>query len=200
MTVETNAGVLTTDLDFAAGGAPGLILDCPAIDLVPAPCELEDVVSALGIKPDQVDWNKPLMLEKTNNYLYLASPDLAALKQIDLDVRGAVEFAQADRIVVFCVMTCQTFDADNHVHARGYAPLVGVPEDPFTGSMQGGLAAYLHVNEMITPDVGMVGSEQGHFIGRPGKVDIEIVARAPEFQARMHADAVGVFDTTLTLP
>ncbi len=200
LTVETNAGVLTTDLDFAAGGAPGLILDCPAIDLVPAPCELEDVVSALGIKRNQVDWNKPLMLEKTNNYLYLASPDLASLEQIDLDVRGAVEFAQADRIVVFCVMTCQTFDADNHVHARGYAPLVGVPEDPFTGSMQGGLAAYLHVNEMITPGVRMVGSEQGHFIDRPGAVQIEIVETEPQLRARMHANARSVFETEMTLP
>ena len=125
---------------------------------------------------------------------------MAALKQIDLDVRGAVEFAQADRIVVFCVMTCQTFDADNHVHARGYAPLVGVPEDPFTGSMQGGLAAYLHVNEMITPDVGMVGSEQGHFIGRPGAVQIEITETEPQFRARMHANARSVFETEMTLP
>ena len=200
LTIETNAGLLTAYLDFAVGPEPKLILDCPKIDLVPAPYELADVVSAMGIKRDQVDWNKPLMLEKTNNYLYLASPDLAVLEQIDLDVRGAIEFAQADRIVVFCVMTCQTFDADNHVHARGYAPLVGVPEDPFTGSMQGGLTAYLHVNEMITPGVHMVGSEQGHFIGRPGAVQIEIIETEPQFRARMHADARPVFETELILP
>ena len=147
-----------------------------------------------------MNWEKPLMLEKTNNYLYLAAPDLRRLEEIDLDVRGAIEFAQADRIVVFCVMASETFDAGNHVHARGYAPLVGVPEDPFTGSMQGGLAAYIHVNGMIAPDLRMVGSEQGNFIGRPGTVQIEIAQTEPEFKARMHANARPVFETEMTLP
>ena len=200
VTIETNAGVLNTYLDFEAGPEPMLILDCPKIDLVPADYKLEDVVSAMGLKTDQVDWSKPLMLEKTNNYLYFVSPDLKSLEQIELDIRGAIEFAQPDRIVVFCVMTAECFDSSNHVHARGYAPLVGVPEDPFTGSMQGGLAAYLVAQDMVAPDLHMLGSEQGHFISRPGKVHIEIVARAPEFQARMHAHAVRVFDTKLTLP
>ena len=200
LVIETNAGVLTTDLDFEAGPAPKLILDCPKIDLVPACYKLEDVVLAMGLKNDQVDWDKPLMLEKTNNYLYFASPDLKSLEQIDLDVRGAIEFARRDRIVVFCVVTAECLDSSNHVHSRGYAPLVGVPEDPFTGSMQGGLAAYLCANEMVESDLHMLGSEQGHFIGRPGKVDIEIVARGPQFKARMHANAVRVFETTLTLP
>ena len=200
LTIETNAGVLTTHLDLDSGQSPGIILDCPTIDLVPAAYELGDVVAALGLKDDQVDWDKPLMLERTNNYLYLAAPNIAALEAIELDVRGAIEFAQDDRIVVFCVMTSQTLDAANHVHSRGYAPLVGVPEDPFTGSMQGGLAAYLVANGMVEDDVSMIGSEQGHFIGRPGQVRIEVVARAPEFHARMHAHAVPVFDTVLTLP
>lgn len=200
LTIETNAGVLATRLDFEARPQPRLVLDCPKIDLVRAPYDLADVVSAMGLKRDQVDWDRPLMLEKTNNYLYFAAPDLEALKPVELDVRGAVEFARTDRIVVFCVMTAESFDASNHVHARGFAPLVGVPEDPFTGSMQGGLAAYLVANSMVAPDLDMVGSEQGHFIGRPGKVDIEIVARVPEFRARMHASAVHVFDTVLRLP
>ena len=199
LTVETNAGVLTTDLVCESGNTPGIILDCPKIDLVPADYELAKVVSAMGVGDDQVDWDKPLMLERTNNYLYFAAPDIAALERIELDVRGAIEFAQDDHIVVFCVMTAQALDAANHVHARGYAPLVGVPEDPFTGSMQGGIAAYLVANDMISADLSLIGSEQGHFIGRPGQVGIEIVERAPEFRARMHTSAVAVFETVLKL-
>ena len=200
LTVETNAGILTTDLVCDGGQDPAIILDCPKIDLVAADYTLKDVVSAMGLKDDQVDWEKPLMLEQTNNYLYFAAPDIAALERIELDVRGAIEFAQEDHIVVFCVMTAPALDAANHVHARGYAPLVGVPEDPFTGSMQGGLAAYLVANDMVSTDLSVIGSEQGHFIGRPGQVGIEIVERVPEFRARMHASAVAVFETVLRLP
>ena len=200
LTIETNAGVLTTHLDFDAQPGPGIILDCPTIDLVPAEYDLRDVAQAMGLKDDQVDWDKPLMLERTNNYLYFSAPNLEALRQVELDVRGAIEFAQDDRIVVFCVTTAQPFDEGNHAHSRGYAPLVGVPEDPFTGSMQGGLAAYLVANGMVADDLSMIGSEQGHFIGRPGQVRIEIVTREPQFRARMHANAVPVFDTVLSLP
>lgn len=199
LSVETNAGVLTTDLDVDSGRPPGIILDCPKIDLVRADYALASVVSAMGLKDDQVDWDKPLMLERTNNYLYFVVPSLAALEKVELDVRGAIEFAQDDHIVVFCVMTPQAIDAANHVHARGYAPLVGVPEDPFTGSMQGGLAAYLAANDMVEAGLSMIGSEQGHFIGRPGQVGIEIVEREPEFKARLHASAVAVFETVLSL-
>ena len=96
-------------------------------------------------------------------------------------------------------VTPQAIDAANHVHARGYAPLVGVPEDPFTGSMQGGLAAYLVANDMVDADLSLIGSEQGHFIDRPGQVGIEIVEREPQFKARLHASAVAVFETELSL-
>ena len=97
-------------------------------------------------------------------------------------------------------MTCECFDSSNQVHARGYAPLVGVPEDPFTGSMQGELAACPVANNMVEPDLHMLGSEQGYFIGRPGKVHIEIVVRKPEVKACMYAHAMHVFDTAPTLP
>ena len=200
LTVETNAGPLIADIDFAVGGGPSLTIDCPTIDLVAAPYELEAVAAALGLRREQGDWDKPLMLERTNGYLYLASPGLQALGGVELDVRGAIEFAEKDRIVVFCVIAGEAFAVGNHVHARGFAPLVGVPEDPFTGSMQGGLAAYVHHNGMIEPDVRMIGSEQGNFIGRPGNVRIEVTATGPEFTARMHASAHPVFETELTLP
>ncbi len=80
LSVETNAGVLKTHLDFQAAPAPGIVLDCPDIDLVPTEYELADVAAALGLERDEVDWDKPLMLEKTNNYLYLAAPNLQALR------------------------------------------------------------------------------------------------------------------------
>ena len=93
LTIETNAGVLTTHLDFETEPQPRLMIDCPKIDLVPADYQLPDVVTAMGLKADQVDWDKPLMLEKTNNYLYLASSNLKTLEQNELDVRGAIDFA-----------------------------------------------------------------------------------------------------------
>ena len=54
------------------------------------------------------------------------------------------------------------------VHARMFAPGLGVPEDPATGSAVTALGAWLAANELIPAD-GEVGFEvrQGTQIGRP---------------------------------
>lgn len=92
----------------------------------------------------------------------------------------------------------ETFNFQNHIHARGFAPLVGVPEDPFTGSMQGGLAAYAFNQKIIKP-MQWIGVEQGHFIERPGSVKLEVTQTIP-IHVRLHSEAVTVFASEITLP
>lgn len=199
LSFQTNAGVLNADLIYPDVVDPIIIFDATHVDLVEAHYELESVRAALDIPREYIDWSRPLMLEKTNNYVYFTINNLSQLEKINLDVRGAIDFAKEDRIVVFCALTTETVDKGNHVHARGYAPLVGVPEDPFTGSMQGGLAGYLVANDMVSTELSFIGSEQGHFIGRPGHVKIELI-RGEQFKARLHARAVHVFSTEMNLP
>lgn len=199
LTIETNAGILKTEIDLANDKAPQFIFDAPKIDLVSSPYKLEDVLQALGIPKALIDDSKPVMLEKTNNYLYLTARNLKSLGRINLDVQKAIHFAKKDHIVVFCVLTNETFDPSYHIHARGFAPLVGVPEDPFTGSMQGGLAAYVRDQEMIPNNKNWIGVEQGHFMERPGFVKLEVTQTDP-IHIRLHCEAVHVFASELTLP
>jgi PhzF family phenazine biosynthesis protein len=101
--------------------------------------------------------------------------------------------------VVFCIVAPETFDSSYHLHARGFAPLVGVPEDPFTGSMQGGLAAYAINQGMLPNDKKWIGVEQGHFMDRPGFVKLEISKTDP-IHVRLHSEAVHLFSSELILP
>jgi predicted PhzF superfamily epimerase YddE/YHI9 len=57
---------------------------------------------------------------------------------------------------------------------RCFAPAVGIPEDPFTGSVLGGLALYITRNKLIPAKVKTVRIEQGHFMSRPGYVDLKL--------------------------
>lgn len=197
--VETNAGILPMEIDLTNREDPIFKFDAPHIDLVHSQYTFKDLSEAFGVPVSLMDETKPIMLEKTNNYLYVAVPSLKDLEQFNIDMRKTTEFAKRDQIVVFCVLTTEAYNPANHVHARGFAPLVGVPEDPFTGSMQGGLAAYLLANGMIDPEVKRIGSEQGYFIDRPGEVEIEITSRDP-VKARLHARATPVYTTELVLP
>jgi PhzF family phenazine biosynthesis protein len=199
LSVETNAGILPMTIDLKDPACPEFVLTAPKIDLVPAPYSLQEVAEALGIGRELVDWTKPLLLEKTNNYLYFTAAGLEALGKIDLDARRAADFAKRDGVIVFCVMAPGAFDARNHLHARGFAPLVGLPEDPFTGSMQGGLAAYALTQGLISPDRQWIGVEQGHFMRRPGEALLEVSGQHP-FEVKLHAKAVHAYEAKLLLP
>lgn len=197
-TIETNAGILNVTIDLSNPASPQYIFDVPKIDLVKAPHSLEEVVKALDISSKLIDLSKPLMVEKTNNYYYFAARNLDCLKQITIDTRAAIDFAKKDRIVVFCILTNEAFDKKNQLHARGFAPLVGVPEDPFTGSMQGGLAAYA-IDQKMVGSTKWIGVEQGHIMGRPGFANLEITQNSP-IKVRLHAEAVNVFSAEIKLP
>ncbi len=64
------------------------------------------------------------------------------------------------------------------VHARMFAPGLGVPEDPATGSAVTALGAWLAANELVPAD-GEVGFEvhQGRQIGRPSMLAGRVVTR-----------------------
>jgi trans-2,3-dihydro-3-hydroxyanthranilate isomerase len=77
----------------------------------------------------------------------------------------------------FCfVFTTQTERSEADVHVRLFAPTVGVPEDPATGSGNGALGAYL-VRHRVIPykdsPVHII-SEQGIEIGRPSTLYVEV--------------------------
>lgn len=198
ITIETNLGIINVNIDLGPNQMPQFILDAPKIDLVQSSYSLDQVVQSLNIPKELFDESKPVMLERTNNYLYLTARNLQCLGKINLDVQKAVEFSKKDQIIVICIVTNETFDPSYQLHARGFAPLVGVPEDPFTGSMQGGLAAYALQNKMISEMSQWIKVEQGHFMDRPGFVKLEITNLQP-LQVRLHAEAVHVFSSELTL-
>jgi trans-2,3-dihydro-3-hydroxyanthranilate isomerase len=78
-----------------------------------------------------------------------------------------------------CVMvfTFETDHPESTVHVRMFAPLLGVPEDPATGSANGALGAYLvhHASASsalrraveVTEPTTYIVSEQGAEINRP---------------------------------
>lgn len=197
--VQTNAGIVTMFIDASNPEVPLISYDLPQIDLAVAPYDHREIANGLGIDIDFLDCTKPVMIERTNNHLYFVTPTLKELGKLVVDQKKAKEFATRDRLVIFCALTPHAFDSQNQVHCRSFCPLIGIDEDPFTGSMQGGVAAYLFKHQMVDTRLGMIGSEQGHFLGRPGQVLIEI-KKGPQFACKLHARAVHLYSAKLTLP
>jgi len=77
-----------------------------------------------------------------------------------------------------CAMcySLETVDSSATVHGRMFAPGIGVPEDPATGSAAGALGAYLVRHGIVTPAGGVakIVVEQGLEIERPSSIEVEI--------------------------
>src|SRR5262249_42242942 len=68
-----------------------------------------------------------------------------------------------------CVHTGSAF------HARMFAPQLGVPEDPATGSAAVGLAAVVHQFDGLPDGAHRRVIEQGHEMGRPSAISLTLM-------------------------
>ena len=82
---------------------------------------------------------------------------------------------------------------------RCFAPLVGISEDPFTGSVLGGLTAYVDIFGLLPKGTNSFCVEQGHFIERPGVVKVEFSKKRGNYHAKVFAQAVHCFSTEINL-
>ena len=77
-----------------------------------------------------------------------------------------------DMIYVF---TTGTLDGGSTLHSRLFAPFIGVPEDPATGSASGAVGAYLAKHCVIEKDTfDSIKIEQGYEMKRPASIDVQV--------------------------
>jgi PhzF family phenazine biosynthesis protein len=86
--------------------------------------------------------------------------------------------------------------------ARMFCPALGIPEDPVSGNAHSLLGVYLAEHGLLKldqPRVSFSGT-QGHFLHRPGRVDVELEVRDGAIEAVWTiGQAVAVFQTEVTL-
>ncbi|MCB0215480.1 MAG: PhzF family phenazine biosynthesis protein [Caldilineae bacterium] len=100
---------------------------------------------------------------------------LATLRDM-LPVTQALDEILQDQGAHCALVWCRdTLSPINDVHVRVFAPPLGVPEDPATGSANGALASYLVRHGVIEARPrASLRCEQGSELGRPSVVEVEI--------------------------
>lgn len=146
------------DADMLAFGAPPLTRTDASAQLLGA------VAAALGIKPTQVLSAQLLdngtswlgLLVDSPRTVQLMHPDFARLKGIGhkIGVAAVVHDTPAD-------------DRSPALEVRGFAPHLGVDEDPVTGSLNASLAQWLIADGHVP---GQYVAAQGAALGRSGRV------------------------------
>jgi trans-2,3-dihydro-3-hydroxyanthranilate isomerase len=149
------------------------------------PPEFGAVLSAAAIAPvlsldlDDIDPRFPIQEVSTGvPFIIVPLQTLAALQRIKVnseELARVVEPLQAKEIFVFCP---ETRDRTNQFSARMFAPLLGIAEDPATGSANGCFAGYLVQHAYLGDGPVNVQVEQGYEMGRPSLLRLQAERRA----------------------
>ena len=194
--LETNVGEL--DVELEPDWTVWLDVDPPAIRSVDL--EYDRVADTLGVNVAALEGmaaDLPLAVASVGvDFLVVPISYLQDVARADpnpADVEELTESVDADGIHL---ITFDTLDPKSTVHGRVFAPGIGVPEDPVTGTACGSTAAYLvRYDAFQRTDPTRIGAEagerdtglgvaiddgdptrlqfeQGHFVDRPGKVQV----------------------------
>ena len=195
-TVETNVGVL--DVEVGDDGIVWMTQNRPEVRRVDV--GYDRLGDALGIDPAALrdvgadlptavaSTGLPFLVVPVNflEHLSSAAPDYPALEALaeEYDAAGVYAF------------TFDELEGDSTLHARAFAPGLGIREDPVTGTAAGACGAYLREVSAFDGELPeeMV-FEQGHFVDRPGRIRVQVGA-----EVRVGGRAVTSLDGRLTVP
>lgn len=192
--VETNAGVLAMTVTNT-GDATEVTFAAPKVNLVPYRLQGSEFAAEFRIPIDLLWLNSEILHDTNLNYVYIPVASLERLGKQDFEFGHIRDTFTGEGIIVFCLYTSETVDSDADLHARSLVPTIGIDEDPFTGSMQAGLVRAAKRTGVLASAQHRVITEQGHFMGRPGRAQVN----DQDNEVTVTASAVSVFSTTMEL-
>lgn len=171
VTQELNAGVLPVDLVRQDGALTVVMTQAaPAFgDEVPG----EAMAAALGIETRDLLAGLPSRVVSTGTpQAMVPVRSLDVLKRLAPDTRALRDLELRHGFFSVHVFAMEALEPGNRTHARHFAGGAGIAEDPVTGSATGGMGAYLWRYGLDRS--GRFRAEQGHLMGRPGIVTVEV--------------------------
>lgn len=177
---ECNIGVFPVEVHSEQGRVVRVVMSQPKpefLEPIKAVDEVYSVGRALGLpKPGVVETNWELQVVSTGlPVLIVPVRTLTAVRSIIPDASAITPICErfgANGIMVFTTVTVESFTS---VHARMFAPKIGILEDPATGSAAGALGAYLvhHGIVEVGPTTEIL-VEQGYEIDRPSRILVQV--------------------------
>jgi len=171
-TLETGAGVMPIEVDSTG--------DIPVITMTQAAPEFgrtwdrAEIAAILGLEAGDV-LDDPQTVSTGSPFCILPLKGLAALRRARLDVEmfeRALARPECDFLMIFATVP-EGVTPRGDTFSRLLIPPPSPPEDPFTGSATGCMAAYFRARGHIAS--ARFTAEQGHWMDRPGSARVEVL-------------------------
>jgi len=208
---ETAAGLLGVTVRFAPSGEPDRVLmeqAGPQRVISANPKLITLLERVLGAGPGELGalpryGAAPIEAWSTGlPDILVPMRDLGALRGLAPDSPALAELSRRLGVISVHAFTLETEEPAAYAHARDFSPVVGIPEEAATGTASGALAAYLVANRLVPerPAAGFWSLlfEQGHSLGRPSAIEVEVEGQIGRPAAvRVGGRAVVVLEGTI---
>jgi trans-2,3-dihydro-3-hydroxyanthranilate isomerase len=156
------------------------------LNLAPAPFEAApigavELAGPLGISRRQFADTPPVELSRSD-FVHLIVPlrNSEAMRAIKPDFGALASICQTNGIGTIAVLTTETVHPSSTIHCREFAPALGTPEAPASGTTNRALACYLLRHGLLDRALEgkqVVVAEQGYEMGRPSEIRTELMLK-----------------------
>jgi trans-2,3-dihydro-3-hydroxyanthranilate isomerase len=185
--LEEGIGIVRVGVRLRPGAAPHAEFDAPKLPAETGTLPAADrIAAALGLIPSEIGFenHRPTKYGAGNTFAFVPVASLDAIGKARVAAPHWDAALQGLGAFLYCRQTVHTTSS---FHARMFAPNVGIPEDPATGSAAAAFAGVVHRFDALPDGVHKRLIEQGYEMGRPSTIalTVEVV------QGRLAAARIG---------
>jgi PhzF family phenazine biosynthesis protein len=174
VTQETNVGVLPVNMYYSDDRVIEKVMMTQREPIYKnIHIDISYIADALRLEQTDIDKSLPPQIVSTGLFtMPVCVKSFDVLQNIRPDFLQVKKICNQIGVGSFHVFSFETIEPDSVYHARNFAPVYGINEDPVTGTANGAVCSYLKKHKRVTNN--QMICEQGDFIGRPGRVFVEI--------------------------
>ena len=173
ITLELQAGIIPVDIFIGGGKITHIVMSQqkPRFLSTYAP---ETVMKVFGLTVDDAPLDFPLQTVSTGTpQLMIPVRNLDVLRRAQVDIEAYSQLRSSSDFFSPHLFCLEGVTKQGNTFARHFGVPPDTPEDPFTGSATGGMAAYLWRYGLIEEPT--FTAEQGHWMNRPGVASVEVI-------------------------
>jgi trans-2,3-dihydro-3-hydroxyanthranilate isomerase len=154
-----------------------LFMDQPLPEYLPVLDCADKIGNVLSIPTSSIKLSRyPIQIVSTGLPVILVPINsIKALEKIVINASKLDNFLHSLGVEMLYAFTDETLNPSANIHARMFAPPLGILEDPATGSAAGAMGAYIYKHKILPENnLKNIVIEQGYKMGRPSCIHVEI--------------------------
>ncbi len=151
------------------------------------------LASVLNLTISEIDEQLPIQEVSTGvPFIIVPLKNLQALQQAKINLELFEQLIQTTNATEILIFSPEPYNPEHQLSVRMFAPALGIPEDPATGSANGCLAGYLVHHQYFKSDQIDLKVEQGYEINRPSLLYLKAQKRDNKIEVNVGGTVVKI--------